>query len=944
MTIRVMQALSNEWPFPGLRPFDYGDQDFFFGRRNQVASLYGLLDRSRFVAVIGSSGCGKSSLTRAGLLPILEEENTQSRSGKWIWCSMRPGDAPLAALADALANMADKNDNGVEAMPDIRRQHIGYQLNKSSFGLADAVAEAGVSVGDRFVLVVDQFEELFRYSDPQIDFAQDRVRDATSRNEARQFVELLMEGRRSTERDIRVLITMRSDFIGDCADFPGLPEAVSATQFLVPGLERDQIELIVEAPIEKAGAKIEPALVQQLLTDVEGEPDQLPVLQHCLLQLWQQAGSPAAVSNEAEGAADNSSSSPDRGTRAADRVIDSVCYEKVGKISNALTVHAEKILLDFREEAVEAVFRALSEIKDGRAIRRALPYEQLREECGIPDDELRKIVDRFRADDCSFLVTSPSGVDELRDDTVIDVGHEALLRRWERIRGAPGATGDSGDKLPIGWLRQERKDGRKYQILLSMLDGAGASRKVEDIKRHWNWWNERTRTPRWAERYGGKYQAVDKLLNDGWMHRRVVLVRDCVLAGVGALIVLYSGYLVYEKSLEVASKDLLVTQNARLADENFARSVTITTRFLQQVLDALNRHQINVFTARRMEESAQSVVGSLQKVEASLNTIALEVQLNVIAADILSDAGALPDAMERAQRAKDLAQKLSQTYLDNDALQTLLRDSALRLGDALEVKRDFSSASQQFGEARSIAQKLADKKPDDGSRQSTLAFAIGKVGEVARYQDNYEDAISLFSKAMDIATNVAAKSPDDPGAQAYVPNLLSKIADSRTRLATPDIGRALEEFNSAITKQNALSVKFPDDIVVWSNLSLSHRRRAEALVKDRKWNEAFEDFKSAIAIRDKLVASDGDNASQLSYLAADHDAFAEVLMQHGKTTIVVADYNPSLVTALSELRQELVARKRLVEIDSKNPRWSREMAATQEKIEKLEAQIPPAAK
>jgi tetratricopeptide (TPR) repeat protein len=934
-----MQTLSNERPFPGLRPFDYGDQDFFFGRNSQIASLYGLLDRSRFVAVIGSSGCGKSSLTRAGLLPVLEEENTQSRSGKWMWCSMRPGDAPLAALADAIANLADENDgndttDSSNTMSDIRRQHIRHQLNKSSFGLADAIAEAGVSADDRFVLVVDQFEELFRYSDQRIDFAQDRLREATSRNEARQFVELLMEGRRSAERDIRVLITMRSDFIGDCADFPGLPEAVSATQFLVPGLERDQIERIIEEPVKKAGAGIEPALVQQLLTDVEGESDQLPVLQHCLLQLWKQAGSAA-----------------DSGGRATGRNIDSVCYEKVGKISHALTVHAEKILHDYREEAVEAVFRALSEIKDGRAIRRALPYLQLREECGIPDQELRDIVDRFRADDCSFLVTSPSGVDRLKDDTVVDVGHEALLRRWERIRGAPGATGDSDDKLPIGWLRQERKDGRKYQILLSMLDGAGASSKVEDFKRHWKWWNERTRTPRWAERYGGNYDAVDKFLHDGRMHRRIVLARDVVLSGIGVLVVLYAGFTVYEKNLETASarqdavvKQQLAIQNGQLADENFARSVNITTIFLKEVLNGLNRGDIKVYTAREMEKSAQTAVGNLQKVEASLNTIALEVRLNVVGADILTDAGAYPDAMKRAERAKNLAEKLNQTTLDNDELQTLLLNSALRLGDGLEARRDFASASQQFGEAQSIAQKLADRKPDDSDRQSILAFTTGKVGEMARDQDNYDEAIKQFLKAMDIATKVAAKYPDDPERQAYVPSLLSKIAEMRTKLATPDIARGLEDYKAAVEKQEALLVKFPGDIVVRSNLALSHRGKAEALVKAGNWNEAFAEFQSAIALREKLVEDYRDNATQVSYLATDHSVFANTLIQHGKTAITVAGYDPSLVTALSELRQELVARKRLVEIDPKSPRWNRDMAATQAKIDDLAAQIPSAAK
>src|SRR5262249_14154556 len=133
------------------------------------------------------------------------------------------------------------------------------------------------------LLVVDQFEELFRY---------DRTgeRPLGLRDEAADFVKLLLEAGRSRSHDVHVMLTMRSDFIGECARFRGLPEAVSATQYLVPSLTRDQLEDVICRPIEKAGSTIEPALVERLLNDcgnlndvgdVGSDLDQLPVLQHC---------------------------------------------------------------------------------------------------------------------------------------------------------------------------------------------------------------------------------------------------------------------------------------------------------------------------------------------------------------------------------------------------------------------------------------------------------------------------------------------------------------------------------------------------------------------------------------------------------------------------------------------------------------------------------------
>src|SRR6478735_8703668 len=89
---------TNAHPFPGLRPFSYPDHEFFFGRQEQIYALYRLVDRSRFIAVVGSSGSGKSSLVRAGLLPLLKEENESPGGRRWIWKELRPGNAPIARL------------------------------------------------------------------------------------------------------------------------------------------------------------------------------------------------------------------------------------------------------------------------------------------------------------------------------------------------------------------------------------------------------------------------------------------------------------------------------------------------------------------------------------------------------------------------------------------------------------------------------------------------------------------------------------------------------------------------------------------------------------------------------------------------------------------------------------------------------------------------------
>jgi WD40 repeat protein/energy-coupling factor transporter ATP-binding protein EcfA2 len=476
-------------PFPGLRPFGIEDRDFFFGREDQVFSLYRLLEHSRFIAVVGSSGSGKSSLVRAGLLPVIEEESAGSGGRTWRFATFHPGDAPLNSLAGAVAELAQASAEDYE----IRRDRTAFALKRSSFGLTKALDDIPSLAGSSVLLVVDQFEELFRYAASS---THDSAADALWRDEATNFVQLLLEATRSRSSSVYVLITMRSDFIGDCSQFHGLPEAVSAAQFLVPSLTRDQREDVIRKPVEKVGASIDPTLVELLLNDAGSEIDQLPVLQHCLARLWDRA--------EAEAP---SGTAPRLG-------LDQ--YREIGTMSGALSQHADEVMasLPGLELAVEQVFRALSEVdKEGRATRRALVFSRLLAECGIPRADLIRVLDRFRAEDCSFILPPPSVVPVLRDDSRIDVVHEALLRRWTRISAEQIHVFDG--RTQTGWLAAEAGDGRLYRALLALLEAESATGAVtlplDQVEARWRWWQSRPRTKAWAERYGGNVANVEKL-------------------------------------------------------------------------------------------------------------------------------------------------------------------------------------------------------------------------------------------------------------------------------------------------------------------------------------------------------------------------------------------------------------------------------------------------
>jgi hypothetical protein len=409
--------LGLEGPYPGLRPFESHEASLFHGRQAHTDELLRRLATNRFLAVVGTSGGGKSSLVRAGLLPALYRGYLVGATSRWRIAVMRPGDAPMDRLAKELAAQ--------QVVGDVAS--IGETLRRSSLGLVETVRRMEGGEGENLLLVVDQFEELFRF--------QRERRHQDGGAEAALFVASLLEAAESFHGRAYIVLTMRSDFLGDCAGFPGLPEALNRSQYLVPRLSREQRREAIENPVRIFGARITPRLVQRLLNDAGDEPDQLPVLQHALMRThrkWRQDG----------GCGD----------------IDFEHYEAIGGIGRALNNHPEEICRNLpgtAQPCVERVFRCLSAMEGGRVVRRPVRLERLYDVVGAPNDKAKEDVNRvireFSAPEHSLLV-STTGPD-LRLDSIIDVSHESFIRNWRMLQLWLRREAESAD-----WFRSLRED------------------------------------------------------------------------------------------------------------------------------------------------------------------------------------------------------------------------------------------------------------------------------------------------------------------------------------------------------------------------------------------------------------------------------------------------------------------------------------------------------
>src|SRR5262249_31398524 len=147
-------------PYPGLRPFRHDESDIFFGREAQTDQLLARLSRTRFLAATGPSGCGKSSLIKAGLIPALSAGFMAEAGSRWRICEMRPGDRPLGGLARALAspNVLGANRTDLDSVA-----FIEAALRRGPLGLIEIVKGAEALKGASLLVVIDQFEEIFRY-------------------------------------------------------------------------------------------------------------------------------------------------------------------------------------------------------------------------------------------------------------------------------------------------------------------------------------------------------------------------------------------------------------------------------------------------------------------------------------------------------------------------------------------------------------------------------------------------------------------------------------------------------------------------------------------------------------------------------------------------------------------------------------------------------------
>ncbi len=456
-------------PYTGLRSFTEEESLYFKGRDLQTDQITALLEQNKFLMVTGASGEGKSSLIYGGLVPNARAGFFKAKYTNWVIADFRPERNPVTNMAVSLANHFDSSPATIET--ELRRGYsslVDLYTNSSFYAgeeehswttLAENEQKSRKRNAANLMIIVDQFEEFF--TNPE-----NFYREAPSKD-SQIVVNLVLETARIAIKKnlpVYVVCTMRSDYIGQCSAFRGLPEYIGFSQFFVPRLKRRDLKQVIEEPAILSGNSISQRLIERLVFDISDGVDQLPILQHALSRIWKAAEDGQEEMDLLHYAMVGGmpmEELPDEDISRFQKWFSNLpeqlqpFYRNTG-LQNIIEIHAnilyENSWKDYnsqhpdnplsQQEAkriIALTFSCLTKIDNSRAVRNRMSLGEITSIINDPKHTTRvvgDILNIFREEGNSFIrpfITEDPASHQLSSGTVLDITHESLIRNWNKL-------------------------------------------------------------------------------------------------------------------------------------------------------------------------------------------------------------------------------------------------------------------------------------------------------------------------------------------------------------------------------------------------------------------------------------------------------------------------------------------------------------------------------
>lgn len=456
-------------PYPGLRPFNEEESIFFKGREEHIDKIISQLQEKKFLMVTGASGDGKSSIIYAGLIPRSRAGFFKTRFNNWLVVDFRPERAPLTHLSRALNTylefekekvLEEELSYGFSSLVEIYKKSEFYiDTASESYLNADSDKKQELkNKGANLLILVDQFEELFTNAE--------NFNNSRPSLQAITLINLIIETTRIAESEnlpIYIVCTMRSDYIGDCAAFKGLPELIVYSQFFVPRLKRQEIHRAILEPAKLSGNKINNRLIERLINELGDGLDQLPILQHALNRIWKTHVDDGAdemdiIHYAKVGGLEGSLLPPDQQKLFMAWYLQQPFYKQKflesASLTNVLNAHARELFetaveyckqhiqrdISKREahEILQKIFTCLTKINDSRAVRNRSSVLEIKQIVGgnLDNRLIEGLVNVYREPENTLLkpfIRDSDKSKHLDDSDILDITHESLIRNWTEL-------------------------------------------------------------------------------------------------------------------------------------------------------------------------------------------------------------------------------------------------------------------------------------------------------------------------------------------------------------------------------------------------------------------------------------------------------------------------------------------------------------------------------
>ncbi|MBK6266236.1 High-affnity carbon uptake protein Hat/HatR [Marivirga sp. S37H4] len=652
-------------PFPGLRPFGVDESYLYFGREGQSDEVLSILEKNRFVNILGSSGTGKSSLMFSGVIPTLHAGFINKAGNNWEVITAKPGLDPIKNLANGFKNHLEasnphKKFSKVESL--INNNLFEAILRKSTKGLSELYELNEHLQGKNLLIYIDQFEEIFRFR---------KLGAIQHLNESLAYVNLILQAVEQSDVPIYVALSMRSDFLGDCEQFPELTNRINDSHYLIPQMTREQKKLVITGPVAVGEGEISNRLVQRLLNDMGDRPDQLPVLQHALMRTWDYWITSDAKSGE---------------------IIDFIHYEAIGGVNEALSRHADEAFYELNEEQkliCEKIFKTITEKRsDNDGIRRPTPLNDIAQIVDEEESTLVPIIEKFRIKGRALLTPRENQV--INSNSVIDISHEALMRVWYRLRN---------------WVQEESESSQIY-IRLAIAakkyqQGNGNLWRPPDLQLAIVWRNKTKPTLKWALQYDNAFESVitflersenaykkeietKEVLQKKRLKRSKLVAYVLGTAAVFSLILLFFAF----------QQSTIAERQKEIAEESSERA--------RKSAEVANENEIRA-QIQKSEANKSAYRANTEKRNAEYNFLIAQEERNL------------------ARAATEESERNEQKALEAQIIAQEANNEAIEKNEQLQVSQKTTQAFRM----RALAQKLAVKsqqQQEDDSLKALLAY------------------------------------------------------------------------------------------------------------------------------------------------------------------------------------------------------------------------------